>query len=72
MTLVVPKTDGLEWLSIVKTAEHFGVSRRTIYGWIAAKKVRTIRTPGGQQRVLVDTSLRKAAEQAQVQEASGS
>jgi excisionase family DNA binding protein len=35
------------------------VSRRTVYNWIREGRLRTIRTLGGSQRVLVD-SLRQA------------
>jgi len=36
------------------------VSRRTVYNWIREGRLRTIRTLGGSQRVLVE-SLRQAA-----------
>lgn len=35
-----------------------GVSRRTMYNWIKAGKVETVRTAGGSQRVYVDTLWR--------------
>lgn len=44
-----------------------GVSRRTVYYWIRQGRLRTIRTRGGSQRVLVasmprlDLALRRAA-----------
>ena len=31
--------------------ELLKVSKRTVYNWIAAGKLQTIRTPGGSQRV---------------------
>jgi len=34
-------------------AELLGVSRRTVYYWIRAGKLRTIRTANGSQRVLI-------------------
>ena len=42
-------------LSIEQTAQLLGVSRRTIYYRIRDRRLRTIRTLGGSQRVLVDS-----------------
>lgn len=39
-----------------------GVSRRTIYNWIAANKVEHIRTAGGSIRIYADTLFRPAPE----------
>jgi excisionase family DNA binding protein len=36
-----------------------GVSRRTIYNWIAAGKVEYVRTAGGSIRIFVDTLWRQ-------------
>jgi excisionase family DNA binding protein len=36
-----------------------GVSRRTIYNWIAANKVEYLRTAGGSIRIFVDTLWRE-------------
>ena len=45
-------------LSIMKACEVVGVSRRTIYNWIAAGKVEYIRTAGGSIRIFADTLWR--------------
>ncbi len=46
-------------VSLDHAAELLGVSRRTIYNRIREGRLQTIRTPGGSQRVLVD-SIREA------------
>ena len=38
-------------VSIMKACEMVGVSRRTIYNWIAANKVEYVRTAGGSIRI---------------------
>lgn len=45
-------------ISIMKACDLVGVSRRTIYNWIAAGKVEYIRTAGGSVRIFVDTLWR--------------
>lgn len=45
-------------VSIIKACELVGVSRRTIYNWIAAGKVEYVRTAGGSIRIFVDTLWR--------------
>jgi excisionase family DNA binding protein len=45
-------------LSIMKACEVVGVSRRTIYNWIAAGKVEYIRTAGGSIRIFADSLWR--------------
>jgi excisionase family DNA binding protein len=45
-------------LSIMKACEAVGVSRRTIYNWIAAGKVEYVRTAGGSIRIFADTLWR--------------
>ena len=45
-------------ISINKASELVGVSRRTIYNWIASGKVEYIRTVGGSVRIFVDTLWR--------------
>ena len=45
-------------LSISKACELVGVSRRTIYNWIAGGKVEYVRTAGGSVRIFVDTLWR--------------
>jgi excisionase family DNA binding protein len=46
-------------VSIMKACELVGVSRRTIYNWIAAGKVEYVRTAGGSIRIFVDTLWRQ-------------
>ena len=48
-------------ISIMKACELVGVSRRTIYNWIAGGKVEYIRTAGGSVRIFVDTLWREPA-----------
>lgn len=50
-------------LSIMKACEVVGVSRRTIYNWIAANKVEYVRTAGGSIRIFADTLWRDASAQ---------
>ncbi|MGE0447864.1 MAG: excisionase family DNA-binding protein [Vicinamibacterales bacterium] len=42
-------------VSIMKACEVVGVSRRTIYNWIAAGKVEYVRTAGGSIRIFTDS-----------------
>ena len=49
-------------LSIMKACEVVGVSRRTIYNWIAAGKVEYVRTAGGSIRIFADTLWRDASD----------
>jgi excisionase family DNA binding protein len=46
-------------ISIMKACETVGVSRRTIYNWIASGKVEYVRTAGGSVRIFVDTLWRQ-------------
>src|SRR5262249_49380315 len=46
-------------ISIMKACELVGVSRRTIYNWIAGGKVEHVRTAGGSVRLFVDTLWRE-------------
>jgi len=46
-------------ISIMKACELVGVSRRTIYNWIASGKVEYVRTAGGSVRIFVDPLWRK-------------
>ena len=46
-------------ISIMKACELVGVSRRTIYNWIAAGKIEYVRTAGGSVRIFVDTLWRE-------------
>ena len=45
-------------LSIMKACEVVGVSRRTIYNWIAGGKVQYVRTAGGSVRIFADSLWR--------------
>lgn len=49
-----------ETISIMSACELVGVSRRTIYNWIAAGKVEYIRTAGGSVRIFTDTLWRNS------------
>jgi excisionase family DNA binding protein len=42
----------------MKACELVGVSRRTIYNWIASGKVEYVRTAGGSVRIFTDTLWR--------------
>ena len=46
-------------ISIMKACVLVGVSRRTIYNWIAGVKVEYVRTAGGSVRIFVDTLWRQ-------------
>ena len=49
---------GRKILPIAKACEVVGVSRRTIYNWIAGGKVEYVRTAGGSVRIFADTLWR--------------
>jgi len=49
-------------VSISRACELVGVSRRTIYNWIADGKVQYVRTAGGSVRIFADTLWRKPDE----------
>lgn len=46
-------------VTITHAASLVGVSRRTIYNWIEAGKVETVRTASGTRRIYVDSLWRK-------------
>jgi excisionase family DNA binding protein len=46
-------------VSIARACELVGVSRRTIYNWIADGKIQYVRTAGGSVRIFVDTLWRE-------------
>jgi excisionase family DNA binding protein len=50
-------------VSIPRACELVGVSRRTIYNWIAGGKVQYVRTAGGSVRIFVDTLWREPGAQ---------
>ena len=45
-------------VSIPRACELVGVSRRTIYNWIASGKIQYVRTAGGSVRIFADTLWR--------------
>ena len=45
-------------ISITQACESVGVSRRTIYNWMAAGKVQYVRTAGGAVRIFEDSLWR--------------
>jgi excisionase family DNA binding protein len=49
-------------VSIPRACELVGVSRRTIYNWIAGGKVQYVRTAGGSVRIFADTLWREPKE----------
>ena len=53
-------------ISIMKACELVGVSRRTIYNWIASGKVEYVRTAGGSVRIFVDTLWREPGRTAEL------
>ena len=46
-------------VSIPRACELVGVSRRTIYNWIASGKIQYVRTAGGSVRIFEDTLWRE-------------
>jgi excisionase family DNA binding protein len=46
-------------VSIPRACELVGVSRRTIYNWMAGGKVEYVRTAGGSVRIFADTLWRE-------------
>lgn len=46
-------------VSIMQSCELVGVSRRTIYNWLAAGKVDYVRTAGGSVRIFADSLWRE-------------
>jgi excisionase family DNA binding protein len=54
-------------ISITQACESVGVSRRTIYNWMAAGKVQYIRTAGGAVRIFEDTLWRTPQQSASLQ-----
>ena len=47
-------------VSIAEACAHVGVSRRTIYNWMAEGKVEYVRTAGGAVRIFTETLWRRA------------
>jgi excisionase family DNA binding protein len=50
-------------ISITQACQSVGVSRRTIYNWMAAGKVEYVRTAGGAVRIFEDTLWREPQQQ---------
>lgn len=57
-------------ISIAQACQSVGVSRRTIYNWMAAGKVEYVRTAGGSIRIFADTLWRDAAASTRVMAAN--
>ena len=55
-------------VSIPRACELVGVSRRTIYNWIAGGKIEYVRTAGGSVRIFADTLWREPQGQAKAEE----
>lgn len=55
-------------LSIMKACEVVGVSRRTIYNWMAGGKIEYVRTAGGSVRIFADSLWRSPENAAQPHE----
>ncbi len=51
-------------VSIMRAAQLVGVSRRTIYNWLASGKLDYVRTAGGSVRIFVDSLWRDPARSA--------
>ena len=49
-------------LSIMKACEVVGVSRRTIYNWMAGGKVQYVRTAGGSVRIFAHSLWKRPQE----------
>ena len=54
-------------LTIMKACEVVGVSRRTIYNWIAANKIEYVRTAGGSIRIYADSLWRDGSSSPRVE-----
>jgi excisionase family DNA binding protein len=52
-------------VSIIRAAQLVGVSRRTIYNWLASGKLEYVRTAGGSVRIFVDSLWREPADAGQ-------
>jgi excisionase family DNA binding protein len=50
--------DERQTISIMKACEVVGVSRRTIYNWMAGGKVEYVRTAGGSVRIFAESLWR--------------
>jgi len=59
-------------VSIPRACELVGVSRRTIYNWLAGGKIHYVRTAGGSVRIFEDTLWRDPAQASGEDSAGGS
>lgn len=59
-------------VSIPRACELVGVSRRTIYNWLAGGKIQYVRTAGGSVRIFEDTLWRDPGATASTGEGSSS
>ena len=58
--LTLPHIPPTRLVNIVQACELAGVSRRSIYYWIEAGKVKTVRTAGGRLRIYADSLFRRS------------
>jgi excisionase family DNA binding protein len=61
--VTAPTPETRRTVTINQACTLTGVSRRTIYNWIDAKKVAYVRTAGGRVRILADTLFRPGREE---------
>lgn len=61
LTVLLLRYPPEKFVTITRAADMAGVSRRTIYNWIAAKRVQVATSPGGRPRILAE-SLRPTTE----------
>jgi excisionase family DNA binding protein len=59
---MIPEIGDRELVDILRAADICGVSRRTIYNWLAANKIEGVRTAGGCIRIFADTLFREIGE----------
>ena len=57
--VTAPTAETRRTVTILQASLMTGVSRRTIYNWIASGKVEYVRTAGGSVRIFVDTLWRE-------------
>jgi excisionase family DNA binding protein len=57
-------------VSIPRACDVVGVSRRTIYNWIASGKVQYVRTAGGAVRIFEDSLWREVQPPSALQDSS--
>ena len=55
--------DGQVWLTIIEAEHQMGVSRRTIYNWLAKGLLRTCKTPSGHRRIAAACLLKPDPEE---------